>query len=77
MSLVRLRQDAQITIPLDIREAAHVEEGDYLEARVTASGEILPQPVGTRPGEPSPEQETEILEVVDQVREAYAAERRR
>lgn len=40
-ALVRLRRAAQITLPHDIREAAHIKEGDYLEAEVTESGAIL------------------------------------
>jgi AbrB family looped-hinge helix DNA binding protein len=75
--LVKVRRAAQITLPLVIREAARLEEGDYLEAEVTESGAILLRPVsiaGRR--EPSPAQEAEILAVVDQERKAYAAERR-
>ena len=36
--LVRLRRAAQITLPHDIREAANLKEGDYLEAEVTDAG---------------------------------------
>ncbi len=32
MTLVRLRRAAQITLPQDIRTAARLKEGDYLEA---------------------------------------------
>lgn len=77
MALVRLRRAAQITLPHDIREAARVNEGDYLEVEVTASGAILLKPVNIAHREPSPEQEAEILSVVDQERRAYAAERGR
>ena len=77
MALVKLRRAAQITPPRGIREAACLEEGDYLEAEVTAGGAIVLRPVGTSRREPSPAQETEILAVVDQEREAYAAERGR
>ena len=45
MALVRLRRAAQITLPQGIREAAHLKEGDYLEAEVTESGTILLKPV--------------------------------
>jgi AbrB family looped-hinge helix DNA binding protein len=76
MPLVRLRRAAQITLPQDIREAARLKEGDYLEVEVTASGDILLKPVDIASLEPSPEQEAEILRVVDQERNAYAAERR-
>jgi AbrB family looped-hinge helix DNA binding protein len=75
--LVKVRRAAQITLPLVIREAARLEEGDYLEAEVTESGSILLRPVsigGRR--EPSPAQEAEILAIVDEERKAYAAERR-
>ena len=77
MTLVKVRRAAQITLPLVIREAARLEEGDYLEAEVTESGAILLRPVSIAGREPTPEQEAEILAVVDQERKAYAAERRR
>lgn len=31
MSLVRVKRFAQVTIPIDIRRKAHVEQGDYVE----------------------------------------------
>ena len=77
MTLVRVRRAAQITLPRDIREAARLEEGDYLEAEVTETGAILLRPVSIAGREPTPEQEAEILAVVDEERKAYAAERRR
>jgi AbrB family looped-hinge helix DNA binding protein len=77
MALVRLRRAAQITLPQDIREAAHLKEGDYLEAEVTETGTILLKPVNISRREPTPEEEAEILSVVDQERKGYAAERRR
>ncbi len=77
MSLVRLRRAAQITLPQEIRDAAKLKEGDYMEAEVTASGAILLRPMRVLSREPGPEQEAEILSVVDQERAAYAAERRR
>jgi AbrB family looped-hinge helix DNA binding protein len=76
MALVRLRRAAQITLPQDIREAARLREGDYLEAEVTEGGTILLKPVNIARRQPTPEQEAEILSVVDQERKAYAAERR-
>ena len=76
MTLVRLRRAAQITLPLDIRQAARLKEGDYLEAEVTAEG-ILLRPVSVDRREPTAEQDAEILAVVDQERRDYAAERRR
>ncbi len=76
MALVKVRRAAQITLPREIRDAAHLEEGDYLEAQLTDEG-ILLRPVRIGSRAPSPEQEAEILAVVDQERKAYAAERRR
>ena len=38
MALVKVRRAAQITLPREIREAARLQEGDYLEAEVTKSG---------------------------------------
>lgn len=77
MSLIKLRRAAQITLPRDIRDAAHLKDGDYLEAEVTASGAIVLKPVNISRREPTPEQEAEILAVVDRERKSYAAERRR
>jgi AbrB family looped-hinge helix DNA binding protein len=76
MALVKVRRAAQITLPREIRDAAHLAEGDYLEAELTREG-ILLRPVSIGSREPSPEQEAEILAIVDQERKAYAAERRR
>lgn len=76
MALIKVRRAAQITLPREIRTAVHLEEGDYLEAELTDEG-ILLRPVSIGKREPSPEQEAEILSVVDQERQSYAAERRR
>jgi AbrB family looped-hinge helix DNA binding protein len=76
MALVKVRRAAQITLPREIRDAAHLSEGDYLEAQLTSEG-ILLRPVSIGGREPSPEQEAEILAVVDQERKKYAAERHR
>jgi AbrB family looped-hinge helix DNA binding protein len=76
MTLVKVRRAAQITLPRAIRDAAHLAEGDYLEAELTSEG-ILLRPMQIAGREPSPEQEAEILAVVDEERKAYAAERRR
>ncbi|MDQ2694582.1 MAG: AbrB/MazE/SpoVT family DNA-binding domain-containing protein [Pseudomonadota bacterium] len=76
MALVKVRRAAQITLPREIRDAAHLQEGDYLEAQLTDEG-ILLRPVRIGSRDPSPEQEAEILAVVDQERKTYAAERRR
>ena len=75
-ALVKVRRAAQITLPREIRQAAHLEEGDYLEAKVTDSG-ILLRPVSIGRREPTPQQEAEILDVVDKERRTYAAQRRR
>jgi AbrB family looped-hinge helix DNA binding protein len=77
MSLVRLRRAAQLTLPQDIREAARLREGDYLDVQMTQSGSILLKPVSIASREPTPEQEAEILGVVDHERQAYAADRHR
>jgi AbrB family looped-hinge helix DNA binding protein len=75
MALVKLRRAAQITLPQELREAFGLKEGDYLEAKATESG-ILLSPVSINRREPTPEQEAEILAVVNETRKAYAAERR-
>jgi AbrB family looped-hinge helix DNA binding protein len=54
MTLVKIRRATQITLPRDIREAARLEEGDYLEAEVTESGAILLKPVSIAGREPTP-----------------------
>ena len=77
MTLVKVRRAAQITLPREIREAAHLEEGDYLEAEVTASGTILLKPVSIAEREPTPQQEAEILRAVDEARRFYAKKRGR
>ena len=76
MALVKWRRAAQITLPQELREAFHLKGGDYLEAQATEAG-ILLSPVSIHKGEPTPEQDAEILAVVDEERKAYAAERRR
>ncbi len=77
VALVRIRRAAQITLPRDIREAAHLEEGDYLEAEVTPSGAVLLKPVNIAGREPTPEQEADILASVDEARAFHADKRRR
>ncbi|MSP00982.1 MAG: AbrB/MazE/SpoVT family DNA-binding domain-containing protein [Acetobacteraceae bacterium] len=76
MTLVRLRRAAQLTLPQDIREAARLKEGDYLEAEVTDAG-ILLRPVNISSREPTPAREAEILAAVDEARASHAAQRRR
>ena len=72
MTLVKVRPAAQITLPRDIREAARLEEGDYLEAELTESGTILLKPVNIAGREPTPKHEAEILAAVDEARSFYA-----
>lgn len=73
-SLVRLRRSSQITLPLHIREAAKLNDGDYLEASITEDG-ILLRPVTVRPKHPSQHDEALINSVVNEVRRDYAHER--
>ncbi len=75
-ALGTVRRASHITLPREIRQAAHLEEGDYVEAEVTASG-ILLRPVSFGSREPAPQQEAEILAVVNKERRNYAAQRRR
>jgi AbrB family looped-hinge helix DNA binding protein len=77
VALVKIRRAAQITLPRDIREAARLEEGDYLEAEVTPSGAVLLRPVNIAGREPTPEQEADILAAVDEARAFHADKRRR
>lgn len=41
MALVRLRKEAQLTLPAPVRRALKVEEGDYLEAEIVEDGVLL------------------------------------
>jgi AbrB family looped-hinge helix DNA binding protein len=41
MTLVRLRKEAQLTLPAPVRRALNVEEGDYLEAEIVKDGVLL------------------------------------
>lgn len=46
MARTRVRAKGQVTLPDQIRKAAHLEEGDLLEAELTAEGILLrPQKV--------------------------------
>jgi len=46
MARTTLRAKGQVTIPEEVRAAAHLEEGDLLEAEITADGILLrPQKV--------------------------------
>lgn len=97
MTRVKLRRDAEITLPKEICDALHLAEGDELEAqigsdgvflrkvarddRMTAAGALLDEirrsvrPTPEQAAKPLEQQEEEILEVVDEVRRAYAHER--
>jgi AbrB family looped-hinge helix DNA binding protein len=45
-SRTRLRAKGQVTLPEEIRTAAHLEEGDLLDAEITSEGILLrPQKV--------------------------------
>jgi bifunctional DNA-binding transcriptional regulator/antitoxin component of YhaV-PrlF toxin-antitoxin module len=58
MTLVTVCRAAQSTLPCEIREVAHLVEGDYLEAEMTREGILLcPAQIGRN--EPSPEVENE------------------
>ena len=41
MSVSIIRAKGQVTIPQDVREAAHLEEGDPVEIEITADGILL------------------------------------
>jgi AbrB family looped-hinge helix DNA binding protein len=41
MSVSVIRAKGQVTIPQDIREAAHLEAGDHVEVEITADGILL------------------------------------
>jgi AbrB family looped-hinge helix DNA binding protein len=41
MTLMRLRKEAQLTLPVDVRKALNVKEGDYLEAEIVKGGVLL------------------------------------
>jgi AbrB family looped-hinge helix DNA binding protein len=41
MTLVRLRKEAQLTLPASVRRALDLEEGDYLEAEIVKGGVLL------------------------------------
>ena len=42
--LLRVRRNAQITLPAGIRKAAHIEEGDFIDAQVDDEGTIVLRP---------------------------------
>jgi antitoxin PrlF len=41
MTRTTLRQKGQITLPADIREALHLEDGDEIEFELTPDGRVL------------------------------------
>jgi AbrB family looped-hinge helix DNA binding protein len=41
MSLVKVRQRGQVTLPQDVRDELQIEEGNYLEASVENSTIVL------------------------------------
>jgi antitoxin PrlF len=41
MARTTLRQKGQITLPAEIREALHVEDGDEIEFELTPDGRVL------------------------------------
>jgi AbrB family looped-hinge helix DNA binding protein len=41
MTLLKVRERAEITLPREIRDALDVREGDYLEAEVVEGGVLL------------------------------------
>jgi antitoxin PrlF len=41
MMRTTLRQKGQITLPAEIREALHVEDGDEIEFELTSDGRVL------------------------------------
>lgn len=41
MALLKIKDRAQITLPLDVRQALNVGVGDYLEAEVVDGGVLL------------------------------------
>jgi AbrB family looped-hinge helix DNA binding protein len=41
MSVSVIRAKGQVTIPQDVREAAHLEAGDHVEVEITADGILL------------------------------------
>ena len=46
MPLVKVKDKAQITLPAKLRRALHIQEGDYLEARLEGNTVVLtPQKV--------------------------------
>lgn len=47
MARMTLRAKGQLTLPDDVRKAAKLQEGDLIEAEVTANGEVILRPLAT------------------------------
>ncbi len=41
MTLMRIRNAAQLTLPAEVRKALNIKEGDYLEASIVSGGVLL------------------------------------
>lgn len=41
MTIMKVRRAAQVTLPVDVRKALNVKEGDYLEAELVSGGVLL------------------------------------
>jgi antitoxin PrlF len=41
MSIITLRKKGQVTLPREVREAVHLEEGDPIEVELTSEGILL------------------------------------
>jgi AbrB family looped-hinge helix DNA binding protein len=49
MPLVKVKDKAQITLPAKLRRALHIQEGDYLEAKLEGNTVVLvPQKITAR-----------------------------
>ncbi len=71
MPLIKVKSKAQITLPVKVRQALGIEEGDYLEAKVEGNKVVLiPQAVVTKfPPVTLSEQGEEMLkEALEEVR---------
>ena len=41
VALTKVTRNGQLTLPTSVRRAAHVDEGDYLEVRVSGNSIVL------------------------------------
>jgi AbrB family looped-hinge helix DNA binding protein len=60
MTLVRLRERAQITLPQELRDALKLKQGDYLEAEVV-EGKLILKPVAVITRETARQELLEML----------------